>query len=132
MRHVHAFGQTASDSLGDAEIDHLGQGGNAVRRDENIRRLEIPVDDGLLVSVVHRRADLKEELKPCRDRKMVGVTELGDFLPIHEFHDKERTTIRGASSLVDPSDIRMIHESNSLLLGPKTREDLIGVHPALN
>ena len=42
----------------------LGTGDAVVQRDQDVRRLEVAVDDPLLVRVLHRLADLDEQLQP--------------------------------------------------------------------
>jgi hypothetical protein len=46
--------------LGDAEINHLGDGHTVVDCDENVRRFEVAVDDALLVRVLNGLANLDE------------------------------------------------------------------------
>ena len=59
------------EQLGDAEIEQLGL---AFRGDKNVCRLQVAMDDQLLMSVFNRGADLKKELEPifiwrdCADR----------------------------------------------------------------
>ena len=57
-RRVHepAFGR-----LGDAEVDHLRHRHAVVQRHKNVRRLDVAVNDALLVRVLNRLAHLDEE-----------------------------------------------------------------------
>ena len=48
----------------------FGTGVVAVQRDEDVRRLEVAVDDPLLVGVLHRVADADEELEPLVGREL--------------------------------------------------------------
>ena len=50
--------------LGDAEVDDLGHRHAVVQRHQDVRRLEVAVDDPLLVGVLHGLADLDEQLQP--------------------------------------------------------------------
>ena len=50
----------AAGGLGQPEVDHLGDRLVIVGLDQNVRRLQIAMDDPLLVRVLHSRADLPE------------------------------------------------------------------------
>ena len=50
--------------LGDAEINHLRHRHAVVQRDEDVRRLDVAVDDALLMRVLDGLADLDEQLEP--------------------------------------------------------------------
>ena len=58
------LGQPLVDRLGDAEVDHLGHRLAVVERDQHVRRLDVAVDDPLLVGVLDRLADRDEQLEP--------------------------------------------------------------------
>ena len=53
---------SAFDDLGDAEVDDLRRDTIAFIGDEDVRGLQIAVDDALLMSVMHRLADGDEKL----------------------------------------------------------------------
>ena len=52
------------DRLGDAEVDHLRHRPAVLHGDQDVRRLDVAVDDALLVGVLDRLADLDEQLQP--------------------------------------------------------------------
>ena len=56
--------QPAFRRLGDAEIDHLRHRHAVVQRHEDVRRLDVAVDDPLLVRVLDGLADLDEQIEP--------------------------------------------------------------------
>ncbi len=60
------LGQRArgEEGLGQAEVDHLRHRLAVVFGDQDVRRLEVAVDDALAVGVLDGLADLNEELKP--------------------------------------------------------------------
>ena len=58
------LGQLLAGRLGHAEVDHLGDRLAVVQRDQHVRRLEVAVDDPLLMGVLHRLADRDEQLQP--------------------------------------------------------------------
>ncbi len=50
--------------LGHAEVDHLGHRLAVVQRDQHVGRLEVAVDDPLLMRVLDGLADRHEQLQP--------------------------------------------------------------------
>ena len=58
------LGQPLVGRLGDAEVDHLGHRLAVVERHQDVRRLDVAVDDPLLVGVLDRLADRDEQLQP--------------------------------------------------------------------
>ena len=69
-------------SLGDAEVDHLGHGAAVDGRDENVRGLDVAVDDALLVRVLDRVTDGNEKLEPLAGRELVFVAVFRDGLSL--------------------------------------------------
>ncbi len=47
--------------------------------DENVRRLEVAMNNPLLVSVLDSPADLEEQLEPLPGREMMTITKLRDL-----------------------------------------------------
>ena len=66
------LGQPLVDRLGDAEVDHLGDGLAVVERHQDVRGLDVAVDDPLLVRVLDRLADRDEQLQPLAGRQPVA------------------------------------------------------------
>ena len=60
------------DRLGHAEVDHLGHRLAVVERDQDVGRLDVAVDDALLVGVLDRLADRDEQLQPLARRELVA------------------------------------------------------------
>ena len=56
--------QPSLGGLGDAEINHLGHRHAVVQRDQDVRGLDVAVDDALLVRVLDGLADLDEQVEP--------------------------------------------------------------------
>ena len=52
--------------LGHAEVDHLHHRRRVVHRHQHVGRLDVAVDDPLLVRVLDGVADLDEQLQPLR------------------------------------------------------------------
>ena len=69
--------------LGDPEIQQLGR---AFRRDEDVRRLDVPMDNQIAVRIVHRTADRDEQFDALANEQRSAVTVDVDGLTIDEFH----------------------------------------------
>ena len=54
----------AARGLGDAEVNHLGHRHAVVDGDENVRGLDVAVNDALLVRVLDGLANLDEQVEP--------------------------------------------------------------------
>src|SRR5271166_1015777 len=103
-----------------------------MKRHEDVGRLEVTMDDSLLVRMLNGPADLNEQLEPLGGGQLVLVTVVGDADALHQFHYKERPAgVRGAR-IEDFGNIGMVHERQRLTLGLETRHYLLGVHAQLN
>jgi hypothetical protein len=118
--------------LRDPEVDDLGVGSALVLGHQDVRRLDVAVDDPLLMGVLHRAAHLDEELKPVRHRKIALVAVLRDRHAAHELHDEVRPAARVAPASKHARDPRMVHHRERLPLGVEPRDDLARVHPQLD
>ena len=77
-------------SVVDLGIDELG---HAFRRDQDIARIQVPVDDSVLVSNMYRSANLAEEREPRWDIQPVCITILVDSLTFDVFRQKGRPSV---------------------------------------
>ena len=125
-------GQFAFDGLGDAEINHLRHRHAVVQRHQNVRRLDVAVNDPLLVRVLDGVANLDEQIQPLAGVEMVLVAVVGDFDAAHQFHDKVRPPGFRRARVQHPGDVRMIHHRQRLPLGLETGDDALGVHAQLD
>ena len=75
----------------DAEVNKLRR---AVRRDDNMARLQIAENKSVLVGKVDCLTDLLEELEPSRYWKPVPVAVFVDLLAIDPFNHEIRTAVR--------------------------------------
>ena len=121
-------GEVALGRLGDAEVDHLGHGDIVVQGDENVRGLDVAVDDALEVRVLDRMADLDEKAQALVGRQIVRVAKGRDRLPADQFHDEIRPTGVGGAGVEHLRDIRMIHHRQELPFGLEPGDDLLCVH----
>ena len=70
--------QLRHDTLSGDVAATLGTGFTAVQRHQDVRRLEVAVDDTLLVSMLDGLANLLEQLQPLVRRLVVDIAELRD------------------------------------------------------
>src|SRR4030095_4538784 len=99
---------------------------------KDIRRLQITVNDALLVRVLYRVADCDEELEALGRREILLVAILRDLDPADQFHHEIRTTSRRRASVEYARDVGMIHHRQRLALLLEARDHLLGVHPQLD
>src|SRR2546425_12698240 len=74
--------------LGNSKINDFWNGYAIVQRHQNVGRLDIPVDDALLVRMLNGPADLAEQLKPLPRWQIILVAVIGDFDAAHQLHHK--------------------------------------------
>ena len=70
--------QLLADRLGDAEVDHLDHRDAVVRGDQDVRRLQVAVDDALAVGMLDRLADGQKQIQPLAGRELLLVAVIND------------------------------------------------------
>ncbi len=90
------------------------------------------MDHPLLVRVLHRLADLREQFQTFRHLQVVQVAVIGDRDPLHTLHHEVRTSVGGCAGIQHPGDVRVIHHRQRLTLRFEAGHDLLGVHPQLD
>jgi hypothetical protein len=78
--------QPAFRGLGDAEVDHLRHRHAVVQRHEDVRGLDVAVDDPLLVRVLDGLANLDEQIEPFLRGEIGLIAVVGDLDPPDQFH----------------------------------------------
>ena len=118
--------------LGQAEVDHRGDRDAVVVLDQDVCRLQVAVDDPLLVRVLHGRANLPEERQAFGQAEAVLVAIVGQGDALDQFHDEERVPTLGRPGVEHMGDMRVIHDRQGLPLGVEPGQDRPGVHPRLD
>ena len=111
------IGRLAIEHFGDSEVDDLRHRATLLGRDQDVRRLDVAMQNPLLVGVVDAATDGDEEIEPRVDRQPLAIAVVGDRLARHVLHGEERLTVLGVSGLVDLGDARMTHPGERLALG---------------
>jgi len=126
------LGEPLSERLGNPEVDDLRLCLSIEESDQDVGGLEISMDDGLLVGVLHALAHLDEEVDALGSVELVSVTVLGDPDARDVLHDEVRPTVVGGTALEHLRDRRVIHQCQGLPLGLEASHDLLGVHARLD
>src|SRR5690349_11312392 len=72
-----------------------------------VRGLDVPVDDPLLVRVLHRLAHRDHQPQPLARRQALAVAVLRDRLALDELHHEVRPSEVRLARVVDPGDRRV-------------------------
>jgi hypothetical protein len=90
---------------GDSEIEQLGR---AIPRDENVRRLDVPMDDPFLMRGRQGTRDLFRQRERLLNRQPATPVSLLECLPVVVTHHDEEPPRCGLTNVVDDADIRVI------------------------
>ena len=118
--------------LGQPEVDHLGDRLVVIGGDQDVRGLQVAVNDAFLVSVLKRRANLDEEVQPFLDAQPRGVAILGDRHALDVFHHEIGPARFGQPAVQNLGDIGVVHERQRLALGLEASQDAPRIHSGLD
>ena len=100
---------------GDAEVHHLDV---AVTGDHDVARLDVPVHDAGLVTVIQRTEHAVDDLQcPFREQPVVGLQQVADGTAVHVLHDDVRNGKTGRhvlAGVVDRDDGRVVQRCGRL------------------
>ena len=106
--------QRRVEQLGDSEVEQLHP---PLAVDQDVRRLQVAVDDEPLVGVLHRRADVQEELEAALEVEPASGAELGDRRAVDVLHDQVRIANLVDAGVEDLRDVRMRERCQHAALG---------------
>ena len=115
-----ASGALAPKHLRQAEVEHLH---GAVRRDLDVRRLQIAVDDALLVRRFERLRDLARDRECLLNRQRTPGQTLGERRAFDELEHEAADAV-GLLQSVDRANVRMVQRRQYPRLAFETREPL--------
>ena len=95
--------------LGDAKINHLRHRHSVMVRDQDVRGLDVAMNDAFLVGVLNSLGNLDEQIEPLRGGKISLVAVVSNLDPAHQLHDEVRAARVRRAGLQNLGDIRMIH-----------------------
>jgi hypothetical protein len=132
-RGVHRpLGEPLVQRLGHAEVDDLRHGLRVLHGDHHVGRLDVAVDDPLLVRVLDGVADGQEERQAVAHGQAHLVAIPGDGQPLDQLHHEVRQARLGGAGVEDARDVRVVHESERLALGLEAPQDFLRVHARLD
>ncbi len=132
LRKERPLGQGLAHGLGHAKVDDLRCGPVVLCGDDDVRRLEVAMDDPFLVGMVDSETDLLEEAQAILNAELVAVAVVRDGRSFHVFHREIGPAGHGGAGVVDLGDVRMIQKGQSLTFGLKAGQDPPGIHPRLD
>ena len=127
-----AVGQAALRGFGDAEVNDLRNRHAVVQGDQNVRRLQVAVDDSLLMCMLYGVADLDEQLQSLVGVEVILVAIIRDANAANQFHHEVRTAVLGGAGVEHFGDVWMVHDRQRLALRLEASDNLPGVHPQLD
>lgn len=107
--------------LRDAEVEQLN---GPLTRDQDVRRLQVPVDDEVLMRVVNGAAHPLEQAKAVFDREALAIAVLGDGQPGHVLHGEPWRAIAGDAAVQEPRDAVMLQRREDLPLRPEPADEV--------
>jgi hypothetical protein len=125
-------GQLSLGGFGDAEVDHLGHRHTIVQCDEDVRRLDVAMDNALLMGVLDGLAHLDKEIEPLAGGDMRLIAVVRDPNAAHQFHYEVGAARLGGAGIEHLGDVRVIHHRQCLALRFKACDHRFGVHAQLD
>src|SRR5262249_52450934 len=114
---VHLSRPLGLEELGNSEIEELG---NSFPGNENVARLQIPMYDEILVSILNCLAYQSEQSQSLADFQGVLIAVLCDGQSCHILHHEIRKSGFCSSALQKSRDKRMLQIRQDLPLQSKT------------
>src|SRR5439155_26386506 len=101
------------EQLGDAEVEDL-HASRSVQ--EDVRWLEVAVDDEASVGVLDRLTDRENHPEPLLHAESPSIAVLGDRSPLHALHDDDGTAVRRDPAVEEAGDAGMLQAGQDLAL----------------
>ena len=128
-QHPHArhrprrqLGVVGIEQLGDAEVQELGC---AVRRHDDVRGLDVAVDDQVAMCVTHGFADHEEEPQPFLEREVLIARVRVDRPSLDVLHHQVGPSIARGPAVDESRDVRVLQRGEDLPLGPEPPDTLL-------
>ena len=107
----------------------LGDRSAVLERHQDIRRLDVAVDDPLLVGVLDAAAHLDEQPQSVPGGQLPRIRVLGQRDALDVLHGEKRPPLVGRAGLERAGDVGVVHQGQGLALALESRQHLPGVHP---
>jgi hypothetical protein len=99
---------------------------------QDIGGLQVAVNDGFLMRVLHAVAGLDEELHPLPYLQSLLIAIIRDRQSRHVLHDEVRLSLRRGTGIEDLGNGRMIHDGERLAFGLEALHHRLVVHAGLD
>ena len=128
QRHRRVAGRfvgVVGEQLGDAEVEQFDV---TIVADDDVTRLQVAMNDQILVRVCDRIASLQKQVEPFVQAGTALPAPFGDRHALDQFHDHVRTTIVGNACIVQARNPGMFKAGQDAAFGDETTEvfDCIG------
>ena len=110
----------------------FGTGYAVVQRDENIRGLQVAMNEALLVRVLDGGTELNEQAHAFFGAEQVLIAMPRDRAASDQFHDEKRPAGFRGAGVENVRDVWVIHQRKGLALRFEARDYLTRVHPELD
>src|SRR5262249_13125951 len=104
-----SFGQLWPNRFGHAEVNHLRYGLAVIKSDQDVGRLQVAMNDSLLMSVLHAVTDRYKQFESLSGRQPGLVTILGDRDALNQLHDEIGPSIDD-TGVEDLGYVGMVHQ----------------------
>ena len=118
-----------ADELGDAEIQELR---HSVRGDQDVAGLEIAMDHQVPVGILHRGADVAEQLEALGDGALVLLAVTIDANAFDVLHHQVGKAVGRGSAIDQRGDVGMVKAGEHLALQAEAAQDFLRIHAALD
>ena len=115
--------------FGDSEIEQLG---NPLGSHQDVRWLEVPMHDEILMRIVNSRTDSSKQHQTLFQCEFVDIAIDIDRQTVDVLHDDIGSAIRRCSAIEQLCDIRMIQRREDLSLDLETTLHLLGDQAGLH
>ena len=120
-------GRIGTECLGHSEVDDLGDRLTVLRGDEDVRRLQIAVQDPARVCMLDSATDLDEEPEPRVEVEAMPVAVGRDGRAVHELHREPRRAVGIGARIEHGGDVSVLESREGLALGFESAEHGAGV-----
>ena len=103
--------------------------GTPSARDQDVRGLDVAVHHQVLVRVLHRGADLAEEVDPGVEPQAVPVAVLVDGRALDVLHDQVRPAVVGRAAVQQARDAGVVEGGQDLAFGAEPGREVGAVRP---
>ena len=99
---------------------------------QDVRRLQVAMDDSLLMGMLHGRADLAEQVQAFQQPQPVLVAIVRERNALHQLHHEERPAGFGRTGVEDLGDVGVVHQRQGLPLGLEPGQHGSRIHARLD